>query len=913
MSFWLRLRSVHPLTSFFCAGMIALVLTAAPLASTAAQSAKPRTHDNATDSLEGRKDSLRTPQTQIVDTLADPALTVARDSADTSRRIVNVARDSGIDTVVNFYSTDSAVYSIRRRKVELHGNARVDYGSIRLVAETIAVQLDSATLTASAGRDSLGRLTGVPNFTDGGEEFYGERITFNFTTQKGTIALGETVIDNGFYFGDKIKRVDNNTLFVENGCFTTCDKPHPHFFFKSPEMKVITNDRVFADPLIVYVEDLPVFALPFGVFFENKRGRRSGILIPSFFFSGSAGADGRGIIFENVGYFWAIDDYFDTKLWGTFTTKGGFQLWDETRWVIRDKLSSTLRLSLGNVRFSPDDEHTTNWGVSFRHNQELTPQSNINANVEIASPDFNRQTNTNIGDRVVQSITSNAAYSRNFDNGTVFSVNYSRNQNLITERITETLPRISYSIPQIKPFRGFVDRSSWVSDIAFSMRLEGNRTLNSFHIDEVRDTDNAVIEQERDSVDISQKISYAPSISISPKLGYFSLTPSIRTSGNFLFRRLTRDFNPADSTISNSFEDGLFWQYDFSLGMTLGTRLYGTAYPGIFGVNALRHVFSPSVTYTYTPDFSDNSFGFYGEYFDAERGETVRYNRFQADGVGVAAGLVSSISVRLNNVFEAKVAQPDTLPDKAIRLFNFDAGGSYNFAADSLNFSTISTALRTSAGAVNINARGTFDLYEQVETFDEDGDSEGFRKVDRLLLDAGGGLARLVSATLTLSTALSSEGVSNPLQIRDNSSSADSIDFGARFRSRDAGDIEQSDLFGDRSPGYSDFSLPWRVNLSASFNYAEPNPRSISRSFNLSASLNLSLTNTWRLNSSLSYDVIDNEVNAPSVEINKDLHCWDLAFRWVPSGFSRGFHLSLAIKAPQLQDLKLEKREGPLY
>lgn len=825
---------------------------------------------------------------------------------------------SGLDTIVNLFSVDSAVYMIRRRRIELHGDARLDYGKMQLQAQTIELLLDSTMLRASAGRDSSGRLIGIPRFNDGGEEFYGEQITYNFATKKGTVSLGETVVDNGFYFGDKIKRVNENTLFVQNGCFTTCDHPNPHFYFKSPEMKVITDDRIFLDPLIVYVEDVPVFGLPFGVFFENKRGRRSGILIPSFYFSGAAGSSNRGIVFENVGYYWALDDYTDNKLWGTITTKGGYELWDEFRWVVRDQLNSTVRGSFGTTRLSPDSDESSNWSLYLRHNQTLNPQENITATIDVASPDFNRETQTDLDNRVIQSIYSNASYTRSFNNGSVLSLNYSRDQNLLTNRINETLPELRLSFPRLQPLRSLVDRDSWLANVALSGNMSAFRRRQAFELDPIFNDDSTeILLDARDSSDVSQRISLDPSISIAPKLGYFTLTPSFDFNANVVFRERVREYDAANDRTVDSFRDGTFFHYDYSFGLALSTKLFGLIEPDILGLRALRHTFQPTFSYSYRPDFSDPSFGYYDEYFDESEQEFVPYSRYSADGISISQQLTSALRVNLDNTFEAKIAQPDTIPDKVIKLFTLGLSGSYNFAADSLRFSSVSANMRTNLAGLSFTSQATFNLYDYDEQLNSDGEKNGLvRTVDRLMLDAGKGLARLDRASLSLSTSFGSRGIQGTAGVLDEGSSSrsrDSVDYGARFRLRDENIEEDRDLFGDSSPGFNDFSIPWDIDMTASFSYTASNPFNISRSLTVRTGLNLSPTATWNIRTSMTLDLIDKEINAPEVRISKDIHCWELSLRWVPTGFSQGFYLRFGVKAPQLRDLKLEKRGGGLY
>ncbi len=819
-----------------------------------------------------------------------------------------VSRSSGsVDTAIVYYARDSVSYSIKERKLRLVGDARVTYHDQQLEAAVIEIYFDSSLMVATSTRDATGRVSGVPKFTDKGESFYGERLVYNFRTRRGTITMGETMVDDGYYFGEKIKRIDENTLFIKDGCFTTCDHPHPHYYFKSPTMKVIANERVFVDPLVMYVEDIPVFAYPFGLFLENKRGRRSGLVIPRFFFSGAPGSFGRGIVFERLGYYWAVSDYFDTQFLTDFSTKGGFTLYNTSKYVVRDELSTDLSLSYGRSRFSTEDELETNWKVDARHDHTLSPYTHISGNVSFSSRDYNRRTQTDLRQRIQQNILSSASLQHTFDNGSLFSVSYSRNQNIINNQMTETLPSIAYSIPSLYPLKSLVSSDSWLGDIAFSYSLSGTRTYR-------RPGDDDTVNKR----DVSMRVNHSPSISISPKLGYFTVSPQISYRENWYFRRLTVTPDLSDSSLDRSFENGFFREYQYDLGLRVSTTLYGIVQPRLFGVNAIRHTFIPEFSYTFTPNFAKPSYGFYNTYTDPISNKQVQYSVFGADGGGVNNVLQQRLGFSFGNNIEAKIASGvDTIPDQTVQLLNFGLNGGYNFAADSLAWSPISLNARTSAGGVlSMSGNATFNLYDidREVIYTSSGDSIiSYNTVDRLLAASGRGLARLTNASFTLQTAFSSQGVSSSVPAAPTPGIPDSVDYGSRFTQRLDTTYVRDDLFGDNSPGYSPLNIPWSLSLFFTMSYSEFSPENISRNATIGATFNVDLTSTWRVNSSFNYNIVSGEITIPSVEITKDLHCWEFSMRWYPIGLSRGFSMQLNVKSAALQDLKVEKTDNVLY
>lgn len=807
---------------------------------------------------------------------------------------------SGIDSIIQFSAQDTVSFIFKSKKMQMSGDAKLNYKTQKLNAEFIEIDFNESTLKAEGRKDSTNKYIGFPSFTDKNENYVGSKIEFNFKTQRGNIVLGETELNEGFYFGSKIKKISESELFVKDGCFTTCDAPHPHYYFGSPMMKVVANDRVFLDPIIFYIEDLPVFVVPFGLFFPTKGGRQSGIMIPSFFFSKS-----RGVVLENFGLFLSLSQYYDTKFLVDFYSKGGYMLKNRTRWKLLNYHDGYFNLDYGKVRFDPDDEYSTNWSFQLSHNHNISPQDKIVAYLNFSSQNYNKNTSTNIYERVQQDITSNASYTSSFDNGTSFFINYSRNQNIIDNTYSQS-GGATYSIPQLFPLRSLFSRKNWLSDISFTYRASANwneaKTMSAGPDTSYR-------------IKAQRKISHSPSISISPKLGYFTLSPSLNFNANNYFKKIKREFDPSDSSIIEKSENGFFTEYNFSAALSLSTRLYGIANPRIWGVNSLRHTFQPTFSLSWTPDLSDKKFGFYDSYFDERHNQEIIYSVYELDGGGIASRQLSqSLSYSFLNSFEAKIAQ-DTAADKVVELLRFTLNGSYNFAADSLRFSDMNVNFRTpNIWNMNLNGGAAFTFYDQDKRAIGQ-TSETYAKVNRFLINEGKGLARLTNFNLQLSSSFSSSGSKSPGTFASESQEVEKVEelaLGDRFTRRYEYMGYENDLYGDSSPGYSNLNIPWNLSLSLNFRYSHFLLNSIQRDLTANASFSFNLTRTWAFQTSTSYDFIDMEFLSPIITITKDLHCWQLYFQWYPIGYSQGFYLRFSIKAPQLQDLKLEKRNNPI-
>lgn len=839
---------------------------------------------------------------------------------DTNRK----QQKGSLDTLLTLKGKDSIIFNMKSQIIRIYGDAQLNYKKQQLKSYSIQLNLKDATLEAEPRVDS-NKIRQFPIFNDNGEEFYGKIIKYNFRSKKGVIDLGETKVTDGFYFGSKIKKISDNELYVSEGCYTTCDAPQPHYYFGSPKMKIVTQEKVYVDPLIFYVEDLPIFIVPFGFYLPNKSGRQSGLIVPGYFFSND-----RGVVLENFGFYWAASDYWDTQFAVNFYSKGGAIFKNTTRAVIGDDLNGNVTFQYGKTRSKPDNPYTTNWSFAGNYSQKINPLENINANFNFASQDFNRNTQTNINDRITQYINSNIAYSKNFENGTSLSLSYQRNQNIITNEYNQVIP-LTYSIPNLYPFKQWnaIPRESWVKDITFSLSTSGNysqdysRVYNKKIVDTTLTYDTTFASREK------KYISYSPKLSISPRFGYFSVTPSISFAANTFFRKLNRSVNLSDSSIVDTYQNGLFWEYWYSFSLAVSTKLYGMIdakhrllgliNPEIFGLKAFRHTYNPSFSFSFSPDFSKSNYGFYDTYFDPISQSYVKYSKYINEG---GSHSPSSLSQTLNysdlHCFEIKLPGKDTLPEKKIELLRLNLSTGYNFAADSLKFSPVNIQFRSPAlDFINFTGYASFVLYDEDPFIDKTTGlpTKQTHFVNRFLISDGKGLMRLTNLSLSFSTSFSSQGINTTSSFGQNVSKKkkDTLSPGERFEQRLNEDDEFFDYFGEATPGYTPLSVPWSFNTSVSFSYSQPTINQITRTLNISGGLSFSLTNTWKIQATTQYDVINKQLMTPYITVSKDLHCWELLFTWSPSTYNGGFYLKFGIKAPQLKDLKLEKRNNPLY
>lgn len=846
--------------------------------SAVAQSVAPR------DTVAVLSDSLRVAS----DSLA------RKDSAAARLDTLGRRSPSGVDSVVAYTAVDSIVYELAGRTMTLHGESTIKYKELGLKAARVDINWNTATLHARGvpdPADSTGvRYKGLPDLSDGPEMYHGSTISYNFRTRKGKIDLGKTEIEKGLYYGSAIKKVENDILFVSDGKFTTCDLEQPHYYFGSPAMKVVVRDKVIARPIYLYIADVPVFALPFGVF-PTERGRRSGLIAPAY------GESARGRYLLHLGYYWAMNDYMDWSARADGYSKGSYTLYSDFRYGLRYYFNGSLSGSYGRVvsteTTDPDYAEQTVFNIRFAHNQEFNPSTRLVVDFTFTSGSYYQQTSNSLNDLLRQNVISNATLSKYWE-GTPNSmtVNLRRDQNLQptdgSVELSEILPSLSFNHSQSYPFRP--EKASegsgtlkWYELIGVSY---GGQFLNT------RTTTNHVTYKQ---VDERRGVQHTITANASPRVGPISIGPFFNYTEKWYDKQIDRSFNPSDSTLTTQDVKSITAVRYFDMGLSASTKFFGIFQPGVFGIKGIRHQVLPSISYTYQPDFSKAGYGYYGRYTDMT-GTEQQYSLYEREVFGGApAEERQAIGLRIGNIFEMKTAAGDTSDrENKFQLLNLDMSTSYNFARDSLRFDEVGVGFRTSIGQIlNIGGSARYNLYKYVPDPVRPGTG---RRVNKFLLSEEGRFGDMTGFSISLGTRFSGEKqttAAGPVRSAEDS-------LREKERSGYRG------LYDQETP---DFSIPWNLDLNWNFSQSRPgDPSLIYRSSGISASLGLNLTENWKFTASANYDLINNELAAPQITVYRDLHCWEMNFSWVPTGYYRNFRLEIRLKAPQLQDVKLTKQ-----
>ena len=793
-------------------------------------------------------------------------------------------KKSDIDTVVYASGSDSLFFFVKEKKMSIYGEAKIDYKKSEITSADIFVDFTNYEIEAigTPKDSSSNELINTPVLTEEGETYKGKRMRYNFKTGQGKLSAANTELEGAFYYGADIKKVTKDTYFIKDGTYTTCDAKEPHYYFSSPEMKMVQGEELVAKWIWLNFGGVPFpVPLPF-IIVPLQSGRRSGIIPPVF------GSDARyGTYISRFGYFWATNDYMDLNATLGYYTRGSYELGSRFRYANRYNYTGYVEGSYRDFtqgeKTDPDFSEQINWRLRFYHTQTFTPTLRLDANLEFASQNFLQTGTVNFNDLLRNEIISNATLSKSWDeSGNSASINYNRRQVLESNDIYEVLPSVLFKKAQSYPFRtssSDTDRN-WYELFGYSYSGQFQNKRNKVG----------------GNLDIRGGFEHTITADMSPKIGYFSIAPRVLFDSKWYNKQIEQyvvsSSTGGDSLITNDLKR-ISTVNTFNLGINASTKFYGMFNINSLGINAIRHAVTPSLSYNFTPDFSQPKWGYYGQYTTLD-GRVVKYNKYQKEVYGGASsGEQQNINFSVGNNFELKtLADPTdtTSKEEKIQLLNLTMGTGYNFAADSLNFSDLSLTFRT-----QVSDLFDFSGSSRFTPYDYEGTTS---RINKYLVDAGKGLLRLTALNFSISTNISGEKFASSEKEKKQTED----EFG--LADQQSKSVYQG-IYNEQDP---DFTIPWSISLTYNYNLSRPTPEQSTSYSNLSGSLSFSLTRNWKFDVTGSYDFERKEFAAPQVRISRDLHCWLMNFTWNPIGTYTGFRFEIRVKAPQLQDLKITKQ-----
>lgn len=810
----------------------------------------------------------------------------------------SITNDSPIKDPVFTEATDSLIYSFDGKKVFLFGNASVKYQNIDLKADYIEFNMETKEVFAIGRADSTGKIIGSPVFKEGSQEYRMEKMAYNFNTKRAKISDVITEESGGFLHGHSTKMMEDKTINISGGKFTTCDLDHPHFYIAINKAKVIPNDRMIMGPAYLVIADVPFpIGLPFG-FFPSSRGRASGILIPEY-----GEEENRGFFIRRGGFYWGISDYVDLTLLGGIYSGGSWSLNTRSGYKKRYRYSGNISIDFSKNVFGEkgfdDYRSDQSYWLAWNHSQDpkANPNSTFQARVNLGSPSHNRYNPQSVDNFLANQISSSVSYSKVWV-GTPFSMTaaLSHSQDNQKNTINLNLPKVSFNMSRIYPFKrkSAIGEAHWYEKIGLTYSAELDNSLSAnfdtlFTKQTLRRMNNGV----------QHRIPLSTSFTL---FKYVSLSPSVNYSESWYLRTIEKRWNADSARVEVDTVQGFKRAWQYSTGASMSTKWYGMfTFSEKSKVQAIRHVMTPSVSISYRPDFSTDFYGYYKTVQVDTTGRTQQYSIFERSIYGgPAAGKSGSIGFGLGNNLEMKVrSSKDTTTNfQKIKIFDsFNLNSSYNLLADSMKLAPISFSARTTLfEKINIDASGTLDPYAL--------NSTGI-KYNKYLWNDNGKLVRLTTFRVGIGVTLKSG--------KEGSNSENSGRAGDEIR---ADDILQSTVGDDAVGGFSnttqvDFSVPWNLNIDYSFGYSKQAfEKNISQT--LSFSGDLSITKNWKIGFRSGYDLKAQRLTTSSLDIYRDLHCWEMRVSIIPIGYLKSYSFQINVKSAILKDLKLTKRDSHL-
>ncbi len=810
------------------------------------------------------------------------------------------------------YSAADIYSDVINRKTILVGDASVKYMKTSLKAEKIVFDWTSNTVRAEGTIDTVWQVTpegdsvqvpvpkGLPEFKEAGDIMRGDVMVYNLKTRKAHVVRGRTQFEDGYYVGEAIKMVEKNTMNIGNATYSTCDKdenPHFHFWFK--QMKIVVNDKLIAKPVVLYLGKIPMMALPFA-YFPIRKGRHSGFLIPKYGYSDQSGRYLRGL-----GYYWAVSDYWDIKSSIDYFEKSGFLMRGDLRYNVRYKLRGSISGSVTRKDFEASGNAQRRWDLRVTHNQDISPTMKLTASGYLTSSgNFLKEFSSNREQRMRQQITSNATLTKRFEGSKSITMNLSQTRKLDTDEITEILPRIqirlgqSPLIPKPKPDRLGNVETKWYHNIYVNY---SSQILNESERTRRIVSDDTSWYEDRDT-----GWDHAMSISSPQKLfGVLTFNPSMSYKETWYSQREAY-YLDENNEVQSREEDGFFSRRTFQTSAGFSTKLYGMFQPKLLKDVLLRHVVTPNVSFNFSPDFSDPSYGYYQTIEDT-LGNEYEYDRYANNLFsGTPSYESQSMNFSVNNLFQMKTGEGEEV--RKFDLFTLNLSSNYNWKKETQKLGDISSSLRANPlKSLSMNLGATHSLYKT----DEDGSTTNTLYVDDYDSEDPLSFFRMRFARLKSFRANMTFRFSGRARSDRKSESEESVEEGEIQEDHALTNLDP--VSGDRfemNDQVSGFDIPWKLNGSLNYSESRSNPLNINKTFYLRSNLEFNLTPNWKVSYSAQYDFMEKKPVSQDFIFYRDLHCWEARFVWTPSGYNKRFYFKINIKSPTLKDIKYEQGRG---
>ena len=859
---------------------------------------------------------------------------------------INRSRKNGIDSPVEYSADDSLTYSAGVKMANLYGSSKVKYQNMDLESDRISMSLDSNLVHATGTMDSTTKeLVGTPVFKMGNDEYESDTMSFNFKTKKGLITSVYTQQDEGFLTSEISKRGADGEMFLQHGRYTTCDDPHPDFYLSLSRAKVRPGKDVVFGPAYLVVADVPLpLAVPYG-FFPFTKSYSSGLIMPTY-----GDEMERGFYLRDGGYYFAISDKMDLKLIGEIYTKGSWGLTATSNYRKRYRYNGSFLISYQNTihgeKNMPDYSKENSFKIQWSHSQDAkaNPFSTLSASVNFATTKFERNNLSSMYNpqALTQSTrTSSVSYQTRFSSiGMTIGTQMNVSQNMRDSSLAVTLPNLNIAIAPFYPFKKkkAAGTEKWYEKISISYTGLFKNEIN---------TKEELIMKSKLNKDWVNGMQHTIPIRANLTLfNYLNVTPSFNFVDRNYLRKVHKSWDEDKQREVTDTITGFYNVYNWSLNLGLSTKLYGFWIPNrkIFGdkIQAIRHVLTPTVSFSYAPDFSARSYGYYDYYqkTDANGNVTmVEYSPYQGAAYGYPGkGKSSLLNFELSNNLEMKVkSDDDSTGVKKISLIDeLKLSSYYNFATDIRPLGDLNVSLR-----LKLSKSYTLNLSTVFKSYVYEADSVGGtpRESENVTYWQQGKFGRFTGLSQNLSYTLNNEKVMNFIK-RLRGEKVDKKDKNKNKKNDDDEwdnpaetnidkDMEKakhgakknsSNKAETDADGYMTFNIPWSLSIGYGVNIREDMdvkkfnydtmryPYKVSQTLNLSG--NVRISDGWNISFSSGYDFDNKKISMTTASLSRDLHCFNMSCSVVLAPYT-SYNFSFRCNAATLTDaLKYDKRSS---
>lgn len=858
----------------------------------------------------------------------------------------NRKKKNGIDAPVDYSAKDSIVYDAKSKLAHLYGGSEVKYENMDLLSDKIRMSMDSSLVHATGSKDTAGVLKGKPVFTMGQDKYESDTMAFNFKTKKGLINNVYTAQQDGFLTSAKSKRSKNGDMFLQHGRYTTCDEPHPDFYLALSRAKVRPGKDVIFGPAYLVVADVPLpFAIPYG-FFPFTKSYSSGFIMPTY-----GDESDRGFYLRDGGYYFAINDKIDLKLLGEIYTKGSWGISAASNYRKRYRYSGSFYFSYQDTRSGeenmPDYSKTTSFKIQWSHRQDskANPFSSLSASVNFATSSYERNNLTSMYNP--QSLTqttrtSSVSWGTQFSSiGLSLSSTMNLSQNMSDSTIAMTMPDLNVSLSRFYPFKRkkAVGKERWYEKISMSYT---GQLSNSISTKEDKLMHSSLIKDWRNGM--NHRIPISGNFTL---FKYINVNPSFNFTDRMYSNKIMHSWDTnAQKEVSDT-TYGFHNVYNWDLSVGASTKLYGFWVPAkafnkaLFNgkMVAIRHVFTPTVSFSYAPDFGSSRYGYYETYQktdDKGNVSVVEYSPYSTGLYGVPGkGKTGSISMSVSNNIEAKFrSDNDSTGFKKISIIDeLGASMSYNMAAQTRPWSDLNTTLR-----LKWWKHYTFNMAATFATYAYELDADGKPYVGTHTEYSKGRFGRFQGMSQNLSFTFDNTiltKIHNLFHPEDKDDNKKNNDKKASNDDSDSGvetNVDETMMKGQHgaskknagkaetdADGFMKFSIPWSVsvgygivmreNTQGTFNTNTMRyPYKFSQTLNFSG--NIRISDGWNISFSSGYDFENHDMSMTTASLQRDLHCFNMSCSVVLRPYT-SYNFSFRCNAATLTDaLKYDKRSS---